>query len=322
MLVAAGCSTADSSTSPSSANASATASPSGSTACATDDLLAPPGTSTQTINVGGEPRTYMLHVPPSYQVGTPTPLVMAFHGMGSNANQQLLLTGMTTTSDTHGFILVAPEARSGQWQLPTGAETAADTAANADFAYLTAMATDLNDMVCIDRTRQYASGMSLGSALTLVLACAPNRTFAAFGGVGAAFYSPACDNAPPAPLIYFHGTADAVVPIAGGLAPLGQTVAAIPDSMSAWAAHNDCTAVTQSSIGTDVTLTAWTACANDADVDFYAVTGGGHTWPGSDPGVAAYVADRLGYTTQSVDASELMWEFFSRYQLPAAVSAT
>ena len=40
------------------------------------------------------------------------------------------------------------------------------------------------------------------------------------------------------------------------------------------------------------------------------VDGGGHTWPGAD----AYSGG--GYTTQNVEAADLMWDFFRRHRLP------
>ena len=39
-----------------------------------------PGTHRRTIDVGGRERSYLLHVPPSYDPGRPLPLVLAFHG--------------------------------------------------------------------------------------------------------------------------------------------------------------------------------------------------------------------------------------------------
>ncbi|HEY5845603.1 MAG TPA: hypothetical protein VIT42_02320 [Microlunatus sp.] len=40
-------------------------------------------------------------------------------------------------------------------------------------------------------------------------------------------------------------------------------------------------------------------------MEYYRVTGGGHTWPGT-----AVDLSPLGVTTQEIDATALMWEFF------------
>ncbi len=162
------------------------------------------GLSTETLTVDGTKRTYQLNIPASYDGTKPTPVVMTFHGRGSNSEQQLLVTGMEQVSDQNGFILVAPTAIDGQWQLPSR-----PSKATSDTTYVADLLSALSQRLCTDPTRTYASGFSLGSAFTLVLACARQQTFAAFGGVGASFYRSSCDASPPAPLIYFHGTDDA-----------------------------------------------------------------------------------------------------------------
>ena len=85
--------------------------------------------------------------------------------------------------------------------------------------------------------------------------------------------------------------------------------------MADWATHNKCqSGPSKKNIG-DTTRLVWSDCANSADIDFYRTKGGGHTWPGSSELVAAFLENSLGKTTQAVNASELMWEFFSQYRL-------
>src|SRR5436190_3498789 len=56
------------------------------------------------IDVGGRVRTYDVHVPPGVEVDAP--LVMAFHGQGGSGKAQALLSGMNSTADVHGFVVV------------------------------------------------------------------------------------------------------------------------------------------------------------------------------------------------------------------------
>ena len=49
--------------------------------------------------------------------------------------------------------------------------------------------------------------------------------------------------------------------------------------------------------------------------ELYVITGGGHTWPGSE--FDAGIADFVGPTTTSIDATELIWEFFREHPLRA-----
>jgi polyhydroxybutyrate depolymerase len=209
-----------------------------------------------------------------------------------------------------------PSAVNGNWDLPKLAgRTTSDTRFIAD------MIGQVENSLCVDSTRRYAAGMSLGSAMTLALACAPNPSFAAFGGVGASFYRPQCADSPPAPLIHFHGTDDKIVPYQGGSvagSPRGsitRRVAPVEQSMAEWAGHNGCSPIpTTTEIG-DTTNIVWGNCQANATVNFYRVIGGGHTWPGTGDLIAAFTERSLGRTTQAVKATDVMWEFFKQYQL-------
>jgi polyhydroxybutyrate depolymerase len=82
--------------------------------------------------------------------------------------------------------------------------------------------------------------------------------------------------------------------------------------MAEWAAHNGCRAAAhQSAIASDVTLVTWAGCRDGAEVDYYIIAGGGHSWPGAPPAITR-IADRaFGHTTQSISASQIMWDFFA-----------
>lgn len=259
-----------------------------------------PGPSgTREVTLGN--RSYLMHVP--RDVVNPSPVVFAFHGRGSNAQQQLLLTGLEQTSEAGRFILVAPNAIGGRW----------DIEGTRDIAFVDRI---IDEVPCADTSRVYASGMSMGSGFTFALACAPERRFAAFGGVALTAYQAQCADAPPAPIIYFHGTKDPIVQFAGGQ-PQGEqiTLPPVAQAMGDWAQHNECTTTTRDRLGKDVVLTEWTQCADNADVEYYKVRGGGHTWPGTQPFIADAIVATLGTTTQTVAASNLMWEFFEQYSL-------
>jgi polyhydroxybutyrate depolymerase len=64
-------------------------------------------------------------------------------------------------------------------------------------------------------------------------------------------------------------------------------------------------------VAVDVTRRAYTGCADDAAVVLYTVQDGGHTWPGGTPLPEWFV----GRTTRTIDATNLMWEFFRNHPL-------
>ena len=57
-------------------------------------------------------------------------------------------------------------------------------------------------------------------------------------------------------------------------------------------------------------------CPEDGPVDFYVVEGGGHSWPGS--AFSEAIVSIVGPTNMELQASELIWDFLSRYRLPEA----
>jgi polyhydroxybutyrate depolymerase len=51
-------------------------------------------------------------------------------------------------------------------------------------------------------------------------------------------------------------------------------------------------------------------------VEFLIVEGGGHSWPGSR--FSRSLEKIVGPTDTTIDADDLIWHFFQRFQLPAS----
>ena len=51
---------------------------------------------------------------------------------------------------------------------------------------------------------------------------------------------------------------------------------------------------------------AYATCAENADVVLYTIEGGGHTWPGGKP-LPEWI---VGRTTNEINASRVMWDFY------------
>jgi polyhydroxybutyrate depolymerase len=77
-----------------------------------------------------------------------------------------------------------------------------------------------------------------------------------------------------------------------------------------WATSLGCAAEPKVSQPSDhAELSVYDGCTSDDDaVQLYVVDGGGHTWPGADLFGDATI------TTQEIDASELIWQFFADTQ--------
>lgn len=256
-----------------------------------------PGTTERRLDVAGVERAYLVDVPARPSTGMA--LVLNFHGANSDMVQQAAYSGFDRIADSEGFVVAYPngiDAPVRQWRF-------LGTTDDIDFA--TAVVDDLVANACVDPARAFAVGISSGAAMSASLACQASDRFAGFGLVAADFYVPAiCDAAEPRPIVIFHGTADATVPYAGGMVG-GLTVAPAEQSANAWATHNGCTGgPAETTIDAEVVRLAWSGC--EEPVVMYRVVGGGHTWPG-----AAIAVERLGATTDQIDATAQMWEFFS-----------
>ncbi len=65
-------------------------------------------------------------------------------------------------------------------------------------------------------------------------------------------------------------------------------------------------------VSADAERLVWT-CPTGADAQLVVVDGGGHDWPRPEPGPS----DALGASPRNVDATRLIWDFFSEHPLPA-----
>ena len=271
-------------------------------------------TSGTIVTSAGQTREYILYVPKSYDRARPAPLVISMHGAANWPSFQMNLTQWNTLADAHGFIVVYPAGEGGgpkTWHL----EGRRTPARMPDVVFISELIDTLEASYAIDPARIYASGLSNGGGMTFALSCTLPDRIAAFGPVASAITLPLdwCPHARPAPMIAFHGTADRFTPYDGAnvwLAP--EPFPSIPEWTSAWARRNHCGAnASDSVVAPDVTRREYLGCADAAAVVLYTIEGGGHTWPGGTPMPEWLV----GRTSRGVDATSLMWTFFSEHPL-------
>jgi polyhydroxybutyrate depolymerase len=270
---------------------------------------------------GGRTRSYLLYVPDSYDPATPAPLVISIHGFAEWPAHQRQISRWNDLADRHGFIVVYP-AGTGfprRWRTSGHGQTPAE--AMQDVTFIADLIDALAGRYNVDRTRIYANGLSNGGGMSYLLACRLADRIAAVGSVAGAYLCPveACRPRRPVPFIAFHGTADPIVPYHGGPSAFFHLpFPAVPGWIAAWASRSGCDATPVPLPGRgEVSGLQYTGCQGGADVVFYTIEGGGHAWPGSDP-MPRFI---VGHTTQDIDATAVMWEFFSRHTLPMSSGA-
>src|SRR5213078_1083736 len=264
----------------------------------------------------GRKREYVLYVPRSYDRAKPTPLVISLHGAGMWGAAQKETSQWNRVADEHGFIVVYPSGEGGGG--PRVWHEGGEAGPSRDVRFISELIDTLEAAYNIDPGMIYANGLSNGGGMSFVLSCRLSDRIAAVGLVGAALLVPFswCTDQRPVPMIAFHGTADAAAPYRGGFSWVApqrfQGVRAFTASCSR---RNRCgTNPVDSVVATDVTRLEYTKCADDAAVVLYTIRGGGHTWPGGQPLPEWFV----GRTSNSIDASSLMWAFFRAHRLREA----
>ncbi len=280
------------------------------------------GDHTGSLEIGGRTRTYLIHVPSKYNSLSPAPLLLALHGRLGDGKGMASLTHLSQVADQYGFVVVYPDGYQRGWADGRGATTA-DKADVDDVAFLSTLIATLSGTYALDSQRIYVTGISNGGFMAQRLGCDLSAKIAAIAVDAATFpvdLADRCAPSHPMPMLLFNGTADPLVPYGGGVVAGDRSeVFSAQQTAARWAALATCaptptsvTAPTLVNDGTSVSYLTYTGCANNAQVRFYTIDGGGHTWPG---GVQYLPASVVGKTTHNLDASQTLWAFVSQFTL-------
>jgi len=283
-----------------------------------------PGISPHTIISGGLNRCYLLYVPSQYDPSQSVPIVISYHGFASNPSGQVDISRWNEIADTGNFLVVYPQGTG--FPLRWNSFFPNDWSSVDDVAFTRALLKDLESTFLIDKARIYATGFSNGGALVHNLACEMSDTFAAVGIVSAPITEPQLDCNPTrlVPLMAFHGTEDLIVRYDGTSlslpflnnrrksGPGGFSYVSANSWTKRWAERNHCDLIPEELPAQgNVTGLRYTGCLQDAEVIFYTITGGGHSWPGGGP-LPGWL---VGEINNDINASAEMWSFFEKHPL-------
>jgi polyhydroxybutyrate depolymerase len=207
------------------------------------------GLAAQTMDIGGTTRYYLLDVPTSADNQTPLMLIFALHGYDMNNVSIVGLYNFTSRSGGKA-ITVYPQ---GEGPAPGNTSHWGDGVlqsrwSDTSYPFIQALMTDLEERYCIDTSRVFITGFSMGGMFTNSIACAHNdwfRGFAPVEGMG----PNSCANADAKPAIIIHqGTGDTLVTPSSGGEP----------TRDFWLGQNGCNQTTASAF---TGCTSYSGCA-------------------------------------------------------------
>ncbi|MBL4810868.1 MAG: hypothetical protein JKX69_00580 [Rhodobacteraceae bacterium] len=277
------------------------------------------------VEFQGRTRSYYAYIPQSVQGQSNIPAIMVFHGGEGNGSNVAATIDMASKAEAGGFALIYPNSPGVQWN--DGRSTT--RSGIDDVAFIQSLVGHVQTAHGINSNRIFAAGISNGGMFTQRLACDIPSTFSGYAIAAAtlpAGLAQSCQPSRTAPMIFFNGTADRLMPFEGGdIASMralgvgvGGTVLSQAQTMAFWTGAAGCSADTGARAlpdrvtdGTEVSLRQYTSCRNNASMAFYIINGGGHNWPGTDARVSRF----SGIVSEEIDATDEIIRFFSQYGL-------
>ena len=204
------------------------------------------------VMVDGKKRKFVMTVPEAYKGDKPVPLIVDYHAIGGSGSGQYNSTTYKTQTEPEGVISLYPDGTA--MKEPKTQTLAAMPGWNVgpccsddnDVDFTREMIAAVEEMVCIDKKRVYATGFSMGGGMAHQAACSMSDIFAAVATAGMDLNktnSAKCEPERPIPVIMFRGTGDPVCHYQGGDSGYndGLNFLGAEGSFRFWAEKDGCT---------------------------------------------------------------------------------
>jgi len=237
------------------------------------------GNMTRTVRVGSGSRSYVLHVPAAYDGSKPAPLVVDFHVNGGSGSLEQSTSLYPAVTDAEGVVMAFPTGLSG----PMGAAWNFGPCCVADVddvAFSRVLVADVKTIACIDPKRIYATGALTGGGMAYYLACNAADVFAAVAPASFDLVEENvadCKPSRPISVISFRGTAEQLVPYAGGpssfVPSMPVTFLGAQATFQKWAELDQCAGSASSADGNG--CSSYASCQGGVEVILCTKQGGG-----------------------------------------------
>jgi polyhydroxybutyrate depolymerase len=239
-----------------------------------------------TLTFAGRERSFIGHLPLSYDHERRVPLLLAYHGSGMDAELMRQATGLDWIANDHGFAVAYPDASDGFFPIPCPdcPNDGRDGFEEIDFAREIIRWT--SETYAVHPDSVYATGFSMGGLFINYLGCAPNSPVRGIAPVAAGArddFDGFCSTPRPKVLI-IHALQDFLAPIEGGANSMS-----IAELAELWRSHNRCSATAaewdypSGAAGLPtVHAKRWDGCSGRGPVRLDVIDGMGHWWPRAD----------------------------------------
>lgn len=282
-----------------------------------------PGRYKVEVKSGGYDRTALAVVPKGYKPTAKPPLVLVLHGAGGDGVHVLDNDGWAAKADKEGFVAVAPTGLPALPRLAANFKTnprlwnsgqlpaRSPRAAIDDVAYVAALLDEVRKRVPGDPARVFATGHSNGGGMTFRLGAELSERFAALAPVAGMMAVKDPKPKKPMPTLYVIGTKDPLQPLAGGDVKLpwgNRTNGPVADYLTGWAKALGCETEPKAVSEKDgLRRVQYPSKSDGPTLSVIYIEGQGHTWPG---GKATLPESVMGPTTDKLNATDAIWEFF------------
>ena len=243
-------------------------------------------------------RTYLLHVPSSYDGNSAVPLVVALHPFGGNAPWFESMTGFSIKADSNNFIVVYPNGTGSpvSWNAGNCCGNAMEDNID-DVGFISTLIDTISANYNIDSTRIFATGFSNGSMMSYRLAAELSEKIAAIAGASGQMNLDECNPVRAVPIMHLHAMDDNVLPYEGGPS-LVYVFPSVDSVIDIWVEINNCETEPDTIINSDdLMVRKWAALSSNADIVLYTTPSGGHTW------------------LTSIPATDSIWNFFNTHPM-------
>jgi polyhydroxybutyrate depolymerase len=289
------------------------------------------------------PRHYIV-LEPDGQPNAKRPVVILLHGHGATAAAMVGLKsvlgfkspGWAKAAARENVLLVAPDGALGSDGKPAWNDCRRDAPTNSsadDVGLIAALIDTAVKQFDADPERVYVFGVSHGGAMAYRAGIELARSLAAIGVQSGLMAAQSACPAPSVPMSVFieHGTADEIVPYAGGkvgswmLRGRGTSVGT-EQSVAVWRelARLPATAVAyrfphlHPDDPTSATRYVWGTDPAGIQVEFLRIDGGGHVEAAKDGELSWPLRKLVGEMNHDVDTADEAWAFFKTKRRAAA----